>query len=90
VNANLTLCVVLWAVLASVVLLLALYRNLLSKGHFTTLHVRASELPLVPGEAAYAHRLDRIDRWGKILTTTAVVYGLVLALAYLYQALPNA
>ena len=33
-----------------------------------------------------AHKLDQIDKWGKILTVIALVYGIILAAAYVYQA----
>jgi hypothetical protein len=32
-----------------------------------------------------AHKLDVVDKWGKLLTVIAAVYGLLLALAYTYQ-----
>jgi hypothetical protein len=86
-GANFQLYAMSWAVLAGIVLVLALYRNLLSKGHFTVLHVRRSELPMVPGEAAYAERLNRIDRWGKVLTTAVLIYGIALATLFVYTAI---
>ena len=76
--------VTIWLVLAGMVIVLALYRNLLAKGHFTVLHVRRSEMSLVPGEAAYAQRLDRLDWWGKALTFATVIYGFALAVGCLY------
>jgi hypothetical protein len=79
-----------WVVLAGVVGLLALYRKLLSDGHYNVLHLRRSELPLVPREMAYGWRLDRIDRWGKILTWVASIYGFALLLYYLYLYGPPA
>jgi len=36
-------------------------------------------------QAALAHRLDTVDHWGKILTVTATVYGVLLAVGYFYQ-----
>jgi len=33
-----------------------------------------------------AHKLDQIDKWGKILTVIALVYGVILGAAYAYQA----
>ena len=74
----------IWVVLVGMVIGLALYRLLLTNGHFTVLHVRRSELPLVPGEVSYAQRLDRIDWWGKILTVAALAYGLAMAVGFLY------
>jgi hypothetical protein len=34
---------------------------------------------------AIAQKLDVIDKWGKLFTAIAAVYGLLLALAYTYQ-----
>jgi hypothetical protein len=34
-----------------------------------------------------AHREEILDKWGKILTVVAIVYGLVIAVVYLYSAL---
>ena len=48
------------------------------------LHVLDNE-PHVLKQAALAHRLDTIDQWGKILTVTATVYGVLLAVGYFYQ-----
>jgi len=76
-----------WAALAVAVALLALYRRLVSQGHFTVLHVRRSELPLVPGEMAYGRRLEWVDRWGKILTWIVFLYGGALVAYYLYLQL---
>jgi len=33
-----------------------------------------------------AHRLEMIDKWGKMLTVVVAVYGLALGAIYLYQA----
>jgi hypothetical protein len=32
-----------------------------------------------------AHRLDQIDKWGKILTTLVVIYGVILGAVYVYR-----
>jgi hypothetical protein len=73
-----------WAALAGGVAALALYRKILSDGHYTVLHVRRSELPQVPAEFAYVQRLERIDRWGKLLTWATFIYGFVLVMAFLF------
>jgi len=84
-NVNLVrLYLAIWVVLVGMVIMLALYRLLLTKGHFTVLHVRRSELPLVPGAVTYARTLDRIDWWGKTLTVAALAYGLAFAVGFLF------
>jgi hypothetical protein len=41
----------------------------------------------VADQANVAHKLDVIDKWGKILTVVAVVSGLAIAAAYVYGSL---
>ena len=85
--SNLGVFVAIWAVLASGVLLLAFYRLLVDKREYTVLHVRRSELSLIPHQVVRSEKLSVIDRWGKIMTSVAVVYGLALAMGYLYFVL---
>jgi hypothetical protein len=74
---------ILWIVFAAVIAGLAAYRWLVSEDEEETLHLSN------PGEGArqvaIAHRLDCIDRWGKLLTVAAAVYSLLLAAAYTYH-----
>jgi len=74
-----------WIVMACGVAALAIYRKTISSHEDDTLHVSASTSVNVPEQAAVAHRLEAIDRWGKLLTITATVYGLALAAVYTYQ-----
>jgi hypothetical protein len=83
----LDLYVAIWIVLAAVVILLALYRITVDKREYTVLHVRTSELSLIPKQVLRTEQLGRIDHWGKILTGVAVAYGFALAVAYFYAAL---
>lgn len=82
-NFNFTPFTVLWGVLALVVLALAGYRKLVSGQEDETLHLSN------PSESAHqvnvAGKLEHIDRWGKLLTIVAVVYGILLLAAYTYQ-----
>jgi hypothetical protein len=73
-----------WAALVAIVLLLALYRLLYTRGMYTVLHVRRSELSLIPEQILHDRRLERIDNWGQILTVDALIFGLLLAIVYLY------
>ena len=75
--------VVLWALLALAVLLMAGYRKAVSGKEEETLHLTN---PVESGhQMVIAHKLDVIDKWGKLLTVIAAVYGLLLVLAYTYQ-----
>ena len=75
-----------WLALVATVLLLALYRLVVTRGLYTVLHVRRSELSLIPDQIVNDHRLQRIDFWGQMLTVAAVLLGLLLALMYLHMA----
>jgi hypothetical protein len=41
---------------------------------------------LIHHQEDVAHRLDVIDRWGKVLTVVSFVFGLALAVVILYNA----
>jgi hypothetical protein len=74
---------VLWALIAIVVLALIAYRKLVSFQEEETLHLgNAAE---ANHQAVIGRKLDWIDKWGKLLTVIAVVYGVLLAAAYTYR-----
>ena len=74
---------VIWALLAIVVLALLAYRKLVSSKEEETLHL--ADAAEQNHQAVIARRLDWIDKWGKLLTVIAVVYGVLLAAAYTYR-----
>ena len=74
-----------WATLTAGVIALAIYRKVLVRGECDVLHLRESELPLVPRQEEFAQRLDRLDYWGKVLTVASVSYGILLGALFLYQ-----
>jgi len=82
-HINFTPLTVIWALLALVVLAMAGYRKSISGQEDETLHLGD------PVESTHqvqvAHKLDVIDKWGKLLTVVVAVYGLLLAIAYTYQ-----
>jgi hypothetical protein len=74
-----------WAILTLCVVGLALYRKYFS--------ARQEGAPEMFGSDAFihhqedvAHRLDVIDRWGKMLTVVSFVFGIALAVVFLYNA----
>jgi hypothetical protein len=75
-----------WAVLGTIVLVLALYRVVLTWGDYTVLHVRRSELQLIPEQALHSRRVAHVERWGQALTVAVAILGLLLVVAYLYVA----
>jgi hypothetical protein len=76
-----------WILLIGVVLSLALYRLMITRGDYTILHVRRSELSLIPEQIMHNSRLERVDLWGQTLTVLAVIIGIALAVMYLYTAI---
>jgi hypothetical protein len=75
---------VLWVLLALVVLALIAYRKVVSSKEDETLHLGAGAEAVPAQQTAIAHKLDVIDKWGKLLTVAAVVYGILLLAIYTY------
>lgn len=83
---NIVPFVFLWGVLVAGVLSLALYRKFLANKEDNLVHVLDNDANLIPEQVAMTQKLTQIDHWGKMLTVLALVYGLVLAAFFLYQA----
>ncbi len=71
-----------WAVLASVVLGLALYRKTVARGADEYIHFDA---PASIQQEVITRKLEVIDKWGKLLTIVAAVFAVVLFAAFLYH-----
>ena len=82
-HLNLMPFFVLWIVLASAVIALIVRRKIVANQEDDQLHV-LNAAP-VAQQVAVAQKLDQIDKWGKTLTVIAVVFGLLVAAAYVYQ-----
>ncbi len=78
--------IAIWAVLTTVVVILAFYRRRLDLKVDDTLHVLDSEASTIPAQEEVAKKLAVVDRWGKILTVVAVLYLLGIAAAYIYSS----
>jgi hypothetical protein len=74
--------VVSWAVLATVVLGLAIYRNVLSRREDDYIHLDSK---IERKQQAMAQKLQAIDKWGKLLTIVAAIFSLVLFAVFLYN-----
>lgn len=85
-NAVVSFSIWAWIALVAIVLLLALYRLMITRGVWTVLHVRRSEASLIPQQIVQDQQLERIDFWGQTLTVVAVIFGVLLAAIYLYIA----
>ncbi len=83
---NLMPLILTWAVLAIAILILLLYRGRLSRQEAESLHVLASDDTEISQKLTVAQKLERVERWAKILTVIAVVYGLVLLGLFLWDA----
>jgi hypothetical protein len=81
---NLVPYLVTWIPLAVIVLLLAIYRNMMASHEDETIHVLDRDTPAVAEQVKLSRKLELIERWGKLLTIVVVVYGLVIASMYLY------
>ena len=77
--------IVIWAVLATIVAFLALYRRKIRLKSDEVLHVLDQEAPLVSTQDAVAKKLDKVDRWGKLLTIVVILYAVAIALLYFYS-----
>jgi len=73
-----------WAVLAIIVIAMAVYRRSLANQEDDTLHIRDDEVQMVAQQGVLAHKLEVIDRWGKILTGVAALAGVVIGGLYVY------
>jgi len=72
-----------WVALALAVIGLLVWRKVVASHEDDNLHVLDGG---GADQTVVAHKLDQIDKWGKILTVIALVYGLIRAVAYAYQA----
>lgn len=70
--------------MAASVAFLAIYRFFVAKGQDYHLHAVAEEAAMATHQTELARRLDRVDRWGKLLTTVTVAYAVILAAIFFY------
>ena len=83
-HLNLIPFVAVWAVFAVGVIFLIGWRKMVASHEDETLHVM--DTGALSQQEVVAHKLDQIDKWGKILTAITVVYGLALGAYYMYQS----
>ena len=84
---NLIPYVAIWAVVGIAVLALALYRKILTfHGDDEFVHLSEGEQRLIPQQVALGHRLEAIDRWGKVLTVVIAAYGVAIVAVVLLKA----
>jgi hypothetical protein len=82
-NIDFRLLIILWGVLAASVLVMIVWRKAVARGEDDTLHVL--DMAAVPHQAELAHKLEVIDKWGKIVTAVTFAFGALIAGLFLYQ-----
>ena len=82
-NFDLRPLIVLWGLLAASVLVLIVWRKSVARNEDDQLHVLHTEA--VPQQALVAHKLEVIDKWGKIVTAVTVAFGVLIAALFVYQ-----
>ena len=85
-NLNLVPFAILWGGLALSVLTLIVIRRRIALGEDDTLHVMEADARAIPRQQEIAHKLEVIDKWGKLLTIAAVAFGLVLGVLWGIQS----
>jgi len=82
-NIDFRLLLALWALLAATVLALIVWRKTVSRNEDDQLHVL--QTAAATQQAEVAHKLEVIDKWGKIVTAVTVAYGVLIAGLFIYQ-----
>jgi hypothetical protein len=73
-------------VVIAAVIVVAFWRRSVAVQEDPALHLGAAHAGTAAQQIAVAKKLEQIDKWMKILTVVAVVFGLLLGAAALYKA----
>lgn len=79
---NLIPFIVLWVLLALSVAVLVVWRKTVANQEDDSIHVLQGS---VAQQVHVAQKLEAIDKWGKILTAAAVIFGLILGAIWIYE-----
>jgi hypothetical protein len=82
-NFDFRLLLALWALLAASVIVLIVWRKVVARNEDDQLHVL--QAAAVTQQVEVAHKLEVIDKWGKIVTAVTVAYGVLIAGLFIYQ-----
>jgi hypothetical protein len=75
----------LWLVVIAALVVVCFWRRSVAVQEDPALHLGAAHAGTAGQQATVAKRLGQIDKWVKLLSVTAIVFGLVLGAAYLYK-----
>jgi ABC-type Fe3+ transport system permease subunit len=78
--------VILWVVLALAVLALFIWRRTVSGKEDDNLYLDGTSAAKAVHQEEFAKKLNLIDKWGKIATVLAVVYGVVLGGIFVWMS----
>jgi hypothetical protein len=76
----------LWLVVIAALVVVCFWRRSVAVQEDPALHLGAAHAGSAGQQVAVAKRLGQIDKWVKIMTVIAVVFGILLGAAYLYRA----
>jgi len=82
---NLFPFLIVWILLAITILAMLVWRKSVARNEDEFLHLPDAASGQRSLQVSVAHKLEIIDKWGKILTVVAVVAGLILGALYVYQ-----
>jgi hypothetical protein len=76
----------LWLMVIAAVVVVAFWRRSVAVQEDPALHLGMAHAGTAAEQIAVARKLEQVDKWMKILTVIAVVFGLLLGAAALYKA----
>jgi hypothetical protein len=77
---------VLWLIEIAALIVVSFWRRSVAVQEDPALHLGMAHASTAAEQLALAKKLEQIDKWMKILTVIAVVFGLLLGAAALYKA----
>ena len=83
-NSQIVLLAGSWSVLVAAYVILFIYRKQVERNEDDSIHVLADNRVLAT-QQSIAQKMNVLERWSKIVGITVVVYGLVVAAAYIYS-----
>ncbi|HLG98371.1 MAG TPA: hypothetical protein VKX49_18790 [Bryobacteraceae bacterium] len=78
-----------WIALTLFVISLALVRKYAAREEDDLVHLTGVADAVITHQTEVAHKLDKIDRWGKLLTVADLVFGFVLLAISMYTTWQN-